>query len=56
MPQRAVLHARGWKPIEGELYAEQEGEPIRFEALAPYVYRLKRLPERGTIDLCGLPW
>jgi predicted acetyltransferase len=46
--------ARGWTPFEGEIYAEQQGERIRFEAL--YVYRLKRLPERGTIDLCGLPW
>jgi aminoglycoside 2'-N-acetyltransferase I len=49
--------ARGWKPYEGEVYAEQpEQGRIRFEALAPYIYHLRRSPLRGAIDLCGLPW
>jgi aminoglycoside 2'-N-acetyltransferase I len=49
--------ARGWKPYEGEVYAEQpEQGRIRFEALAPYTYHLRRSPLRGAIDLCGLPW
>jgi predicted acetyltransferase len=47
---------RGWKPFGGEIYAEQPGGRIRFEAIAPYVHDLKRAPRQGTIDLCGLPW
>jgi aminoglycoside 2'-N-acetyltransferase I len=47
---------RGWKPFEGEIYAEQPGGRIRYEAVAPYVYDIRRTPRQGTIDLCGLPW
>jgi hypothetical protein len=47
---------RGWKPFEGEIYAEQPQGRVRFEAIAPYVYELRRAPRQGTIDLCGLPW
>jgi aminoglycoside 2'-N-acetyltransferase I len=47
---------RGWKPFEGEIYAEQPEGRVRFEAIAPYVYHIKRMPPRGVIDLCGLPW
>jgi aminoglycoside 2'-N-acetyltransferase I len=47
---------RGWKPFEGEVYAEQAGARVRFDAIAPYVYHIKRMPPRGVIDLCGLPW
>lgn len=47
---------RGWKPFDGEIYAEQPGGRARFTAIAPYVYDLKRAPRRGTIDLGGLPW
>jgi GNAT superfamily N-acetyltransferase len=47
---------RGWKPFDGEIYAEQGEERARFTAIAPYVHDLKHAPRRGTIDLCGLPW
>jgi predicted acetyltransferase len=47
---------RGWKPFEGEIYAEQRGGRIRFDAIAPYVIGLKRAPLKGVIDLCGLAW
>jgi aminoglycoside 2'-N-acetyltransferase I len=47
---------RGWKPFEGEIYADQPAGRVRFEAIAPCVYHLKRMPPRGIIDLCGLPW
>jgi aminoglycoside 2'-N-acetyltransferase I len=47
---------RGWKPFEGEVYAEQPEGRVRFEAMEPFVYGLKRAPLRGTLDLCGLPW
>ncbi|MDB5500417.1 MAG: acetyltransferase [Tardiphaga sp.] len=48
--------SRGWKPFTGEVYAEQHGERIRFDALLPMVSYLKRAPHEGEIDLCGLPW
>ena len=49
--------ARGWHPFTGEIYADQPKGRIRFAAMAPFVFDLKRrAPQRGTIDLCGLPW
>ena len=29
---------------------------IRFEAMAPFVFDIRRAPPTGVIDLCGLPW
>jgi aminoglycoside 2'-N-acetyltransferase I len=56
-PHNAPFYVgRGWKPFEGEIYAEQPQGRVRFEAIAPYVYHLRRAPQHGTIDLCGLPW
>lgn len=49
--------SRGWQPFIGNIYAEQPPGRIRFEAMSPFVFDLKRrAPLRGTIDLCGLPW
>ncbi len=56
-PNFAFYQSRGWHPFTGEIYAEQPAEKIRFEAMAPFVFDLKRrAPLQGTIDLCGLPW
>jgi aminoglycoside 2'-N-acetyltransferase I len=52
----AFYQSRGWHPFTGEIYAEQAGEKVRFEALAPFVFDLGRAPREGVIDLCGLPW
>jgi aminoglycoside 2'-N-acetyltransferase I len=52
----AFYQSRGWHPFAGEIYAEQPGGRIRFEAMAPFVFDLRRAPRQGTIDLCGLPW
>ena len=52
----AFYQARGWHPFSGDIYAEQPGGRIRFEASAPFVFDLGRAPREGTIDLCGLPW
>jgi aminoglycoside 2'-N-acetyltransferase I len=52
----AFYQARGWHPFTGEVYCEQPGERIRFEAMAPFVFDIGRAPRQGTIDLCGLPW
>ncbi|MEA2920415.1 MAG: hypothetical protein QOF07_378 [Bradyrhizobium sp.] len=48
--------ARGWQPFSGEILAEQPEGKIRFEAMAPFVFEIRRAPRQGTIDLCGLPW
>lgn len=48
--------SRNWKPFIGELYAEQRGERVRFDAMTPLVHYLKRAPHEGELDLCGLPW
>ena len=57
-PHNAPFYmARGWKPYEGEVYAEQpEKGRLRFDALAPYIFHIRRSPLRGVVDLCGLPW
>jgi predicted acetyltransferase len=56
-PHHAPFYERrGWKPFDGEIYAEQGDGRAHFTAIAPYVYDIKRTPRRGTIDLCGLPW
>jgi aminoglycoside 2'-N-acetyltransferase I len=48
--------SRGWHPFAGEIYAEQPEGRLGFEALAPFVFDLKRAARQGVIDLCGLPW
>ncbi len=56
-PHNAPFYVgRGWKPFEGEIYAEQPAGRIRFDAIAPYVHDIRRAPRQGVIDLCGLPW
>jgi predicted acetyltransferase len=52
----AFYQARGWQPFNGEIYAEQPEGKARFEAMAPFVFEIRRAPQQGTIDLCGLPW
>jgi aminoglycoside 2'-N-acetyltransferase I len=57
-PDRAPFYiTRGWKPFAGEIYAEQPDQGrVRFDAIAPHVYDLRRALRQGVIDLCGLPW
>ena len=60
-PHNAPFYmARGWKPFDGEIFAEQLQDSAkaraRFEAIAPYVHDIGRAPRSGVIDLCGLPW
>jgi aminoglycoside 2'-N-acetyltransferase I len=57
-PHNVPFYAsRGWRPFEGDIYAEQpEQGRIPFTAIAPHVLKIRQAPLRGTIDLCGLPW
>jgi len=57
-PHNAPFYAsRGWRPFEGDIYAEQPKKGrIPFTATAPHVLKIRQAPLRGTIDLCGLPW
>jgi aminoglycoside 2'-N-acetyltransferase I len=52
----AFYEKRGWHPFTGEIYAEQPGGRVRFEAMAPFIFDFVRAPRQGVIDLCGLPW
>ena len=52
----AFYQARGWHAFEGEVYCEQPGGRIRFEAMAPFVFDIRRAPRQGVIDLQGPPW
>jgi aminoglycoside 2'-N-acetyltransferase I len=52
----AFYEKRGWHPFTGEVYAEQPGGKVRFEAMAPFIFDFVRAPRQGVIDLCGLPW
>jgi aminoglycoside 2'-N-acetyltransferase I len=52
----AFYQARNWHPFEGEVYCEQPDGRIRFEAMAPFVFDIRRGPRQGVIDLRGLPW
>ena len=60
-PHNAPFYmARGWKPFDGEIFAEQPRDGakarVRFEAIAPYVHDIGRAPRSGVLDLRGLPW
>jgi hypothetical protein len=56
-PHNAPFYiGRGWKPFDGEIYAGPPEGRVRFDAIAPHVYDIKRAPRQGTIDLCGLAW
>jgi aminoglycoside 2'-N-acetyltransferase I len=48
--------SRHWKPFTGEVFAQQHGDRVRFDAMLPFVFYLKRAPHEGELDLCGLPW
>lgn len=52
----AFYEKRGWHPFTGEIYAEQPGGKVRFEAMSPFIFDFVRAPRLGVIDLCGLPW
>lgn len=52
----AFYQSRGWHPFEGEVGAEQPEGRVRFQAMAPFIFHIKRSPRQGVIDLCGLPW
>lgn len=49
--------ARGWRAFDGEIIVEQPNQgSVRFDAMAPYLFDIRRGPIKGKIDLCGLPW
>jgi predicted acetyltransferase len=52
----AFYEARGWHRFSGEVWCEQPGGRVRFEAMTPFVFDIVRAPLKGAIDLCGLPW
>ncbi|MGD9839244.1 MAG: GNAT family N-acetyltransferase [Afipia sp.] len=57
-PHNSAFYEKlGWQSFNGTVYAEQPSSGrATFDAMIPYVFRIKRLLREGTIDLCGLPW
>jgi hypothetical protein len=57
-PQNTAYYEKlGWQSFNGTVYAEQPSSGrAKFDAMLPYVFKIKRLLREGTIDLCGLPW
>jgi predicted acetyltransferase len=52
----AFYQGRGWHAFDGEVYVDQPQGRVRFEAMAPFIFHIKRSPRQGVLDLCGLPW
>ena len=52
----AFYRSLGWRQFDGELFCEQPGGRVRFDAMTPFVFDLRLKPQGGAIDLCGLPW
>ncbi len=46
----------GWRQFAGELFCDQPGGRVHFDAMTPFVFDLRLAPQGGPIDLCGLPW
>ena len=43
----AFYQSRGWHSFEGEVWAEQPEGRIPFEAMAPFIFHIKRSPRTG---------
>lgn len=52
----AFYEKRGWHRFDGIVQCAQASGPIVFDAMAPFVFDIKRAPRKGVIDLNGLPW
>lgn len=46
----------GWTVFRGEVWTEQPQGRICFDIMKALCLPLRIAPERGVIDLCGLPW
>ena len=56
-PHNAPFYiGRGWKPFDGEIYAEQPGGPHSLRGDRALCLRSQARAAAGVIDLCGLPW
>jgi len=46
----------GWKIFAGQVHCTQPAGAMIFDMMPNMLLPLKRAPQRGKIDLCGLPW
>jgi aminoglycoside 2'-N-acetyltransferase I len=46
----------GWSIFDGEVWTEQPQGRIRFDMMHALSLPIRFAPQRGVIDLCGLPW
>jgi aminoglycoside 2'-N-acetyltransferase I len=46
----------GWRVFQGSVMCVQPAGPFLFDMMPAMILPLRAAPERGAIDLCGLPW
>jgi hypothetical protein len=46
----------GWRIFLGQVHCTQPSGPMVFDMMPNMTLPLRLAPERGVIDLCGLPW
>jgi GNAT superfamily N-acetyltransferase len=46
----------GWHVFDGGVWTEQPQGRVRFDMMHALCLPLRIAPQRGIIDLCGLPW
>jgi aminoglycoside 2'-N-acetyltransferase I len=55
--QNIALYAGlGWRVFGGSVHCVQPAGPFLFDMMPAMILPLRAAPERGAIDLCGLPW
>lgn len=46
----------GWRVFGGTVACTQPSGPMMFDMMPTMILPLRAAPERGAVDLCGLPW
>ncbi len=46
----------GWRVFDGTVACVQPSGPFFFDIMPTMILPLRAAPQRGAIDLCGLPW
>lgn len=52
----ALYAGLGWRLFSGSVTCMQPLGPFVFDMMPAMILPLRAAPERGAIDLCGLPW
>jgi GNAT superfamily N-acetyltransferase len=52
----ALYASLGWRVFGGSVMCVQPSGPYLFDMMPTMILPLRMAPERGAVDLCGLPW